>query len=461
MDTETLLREALSGRAGALGAPDDDPWPRFARREKAHRRNRRIRLASAAVVLAAAVGVQTSVVPLPGWAPGIAVAGGQTALTSAPTRGSLAGDQAWLEGMRREIKDVEDPGELWRVADRRKIRFVYAADVAGHRMVLAEVPLRLGFLTDQALIWYKGPVGAAPSAMADEGREEGGQTVVTSMDIRSDGPGYLVVIAPPTATISVSAGFDYSAAGRVVHHAPRVFAGGLAEMRLPAMPFDPGTTVTVTDRGRTLYAGPASGGWSNSSGVDPQEPTGAMLDQALAGRSFDRETMREWLGSALHDARLAAAGTTVRVRWTGTVNGQPAALFTLRHGDGGVLAYALHGSASSYRKDLRLLLPAAGVERRPIAWRMRAEGRDDRTDRIIVVVPPGTRSAALTVAGQVPVPLTLDASGSAVATLPPEAVATVTARPADGSAPSRTPVPPFETDLGGLPGDSAKTRVVG
>jgi hypothetical protein len=64
------------------------------------------------------------------------------------------------------------------------------------------------------------------------------------------------------------------------------------------------------------------------------------------------------------------------------------------------------------------------------------------------------------VTGQAPVPLTLDASGAAVTALPPEAVAAVTAHPADRSAPSTTPVPPFETDLGGLPGDTAKTRVV-
>ena len=41
--------------------------------------------------------------------------------------------------------------------------------------------------------------------------------------------------------------------------------GGLAEVRLPASPFDPGTTVVVTSGGRTLYNGPASGGWSGPS----------------------------------------------------------------------------------------------------------------------------------------------------------------------------------------------------
>jgi hypothetical protein len=462
MDTETLLREALSGRAEALGVPGDDPWPSFARRERTHRRNRRIRLVSAAVVLAAAVGVQSGVVPLPGWAPGIAIAGRQTALTSAPTRGSLAGDTAWLEGMRGAIKDVEDPGELWKVADRKKIKFVYAGDVAGRRLMLAAVPLRFGFLTDQALIWYEGAAGAAPAAMTESGREDGGQTVTTFMEGRAEGAGCLVVVAPPGTRVAVSVGFDYSAAGRIVHHAPTMFAGGVAEMTLPRAPFNPGVTVTVTEGDRTVYAGPAFGSWGSegSEGGDPQEPTGAMLDQALAGRAFDRETMRVWLGGALHDAQLVAAGTTARVRWTGTVNGQPAALVTLQHDGGGVLAYAWHGSSSSYRQDLRLLLPAAGVESRPIAWRMRAEGKDDRTGQVIVVVPPGTARATLTVGGGQPVTLALDAAGEAVTTLAPDAAATVTAYPADGSAPSSTPVTPFETDSSGLPGDTMKTRVV-
>jgi hypothetical protein len=459
VDTETLLREALSGRAEALGVPGDDPWPGFARRERTHRRNRRIRLASAAVVLAAAVGVQSGVVPLPGWVPGIAVAGRQTALTSAPTRGSLAGDAAWLEGMRGQIKDVDDPDGLWKVADRKKIRFLYAGDVAGRRLMLAAVPLRFGFLTDQALIWYEGEAGAAPAAMTEAGREDGGQTVMTLMEGRAESEGSLLVVAPPGAKVAVSVGFDYSAAGRIVHHAPRVFTGGVAEMALPRAPFNPGVTVTVTEGDRTVYAGPVSGSWG-SNGADPQVPGDAMLDQALAGRVFDRETMRNWLAGALNDARLPAAGTAARVRWTGTVNGQPAALVTIQQGKGGVLAFAWHGNFSSYREDLRLLLPAAGVDRRPIAWRMRAEGKDDRTSQVIVVTPPGTGKTMLTVSGGQPVTLSMDASGEAVTTLPPDAVATVTAYPADGSAPSTTPVPPFETDSGGLPGDTPKTRIV-
>jgi hypothetical protein len=460
VNTETLLREALEAGAGALDVPDD-PWSRFAGRERAHRRNRRVRAGVALTALAAAVGVQTGVVPLPGWAPGIAVAGRETSLINSPIRGSLAGDQAFLAGMRRRIKNIAEPGELWQVADRSKIKFVYAADVPGHRLSLALVPLRFGFLTDQALIWYEGKPGAAPADMRESGRVDGGETVVTYLDGAADRTGVLVVVAPQGATVAVRSGFTYTAQGRVRHGDPVVSTpgNGLAEVTVPPAQVDPGITVTVTSKGRTLFSGPPAGGWSGPAG-DPQEPTDAMIDRALAGRAFDRLTLRSWVSLALRDARLTAAGTTVGLRWTGTVNGQPAALLTLRQPGSGVLAYAVHGSADSYRQDLRLLLPAAGVDRRPIAWRMRAGGKDDRTDQLVVVAPAGAARVTLSPAGAPPVPVPLDATGAGIASLAPDATASVTAYAADGSTMGSTPVTPFETDLGGLPGDDLKTRVV-
>lgn len=454
MNTETLLREALSSGAGALRVPED-PWPVFARRERTHRRNRRIKVSVAVAVLAATVGVQTGLVPLPGWAPGIAVAGRATALANSPARGSLAGDKTWQAGMRREIKDVEDPGKLWQVTDRNKITFPYATDLPDRRLALALVPLRFGFLTDQALIWYEGRPGAAPTEMTEVGRTDGDTTVATYLRGDSDHPGLLVVVAPQGSTVSVSSGFRYGAGGRIEHDAPIVGAPGtgLAEITLPAAPADPGTTVTVTSGGHTLFAGPPSGGWSGT--TDTQHFSDAAIDQALRGHPFDRPTFHQWADTALVDARLPAAGTTVRLRWTGTVDGQPAALFTLRQAGGGVLAYAMHGSANSFRQDLRLLLPAAGADTRPIAWRMRTEGHDDRTDQVVVVAP-GARRATVTPA----TPVTLDPAGFGLTTLAPGAAASVTAYAADGSALGSTPVPPFETDSGGLPGDSPKTRIV-
>lgn len=461
MNTETVLKNALAAEADSLGAIED-PWPGFEKLERTHKRRRRTGIAGVAVALAALAGVQAGVVPLPAFVPGIAVTGGPGVLAEGATRGSLAGDTAFLDGLRREIKNIEDPGETWRVADRKKIKFVYAAEVAGHRLVLALVPLRFGFLDDSALVWYDGEPGAAPAQMHESGRVDGGEPVVTFSQAGSDGPGLLVVVGPGGSTVTASIGFRYSPAGRVERDANEVVSAGsgLLEAELPAAPIPPAIKVTVTSGADVLYEGGAGGGWASSSGVNPQEASEALIARALGNREFDHATLRGWVSSALSDARLAANGTKLTVRWLGTVNGQPAALFTIRPEGGGVLAYAMHGSGNSYRQDLRLLLPAAGVDKRPIAWRMRAEGKDDRTDQVIVTAPPGTERLELAATGSAPLSLTPDATGAAIASVAPFGEATVTAYTADGTRLGSTPVPPFETDMGGLPGEDGKTRIV-
>lgn len=455
MSVEELLRDGLAESAGRLDE-SAGPWAGFARRERAHRRARRIRLAALVTAVAVAVGVQTNLVPLPGWAPGLAVAGVETALINSPVRGSLAGDTEWLTAMRSAVRDVEDPGEVWK-ADRDHIRFVFAGDVGDRRLALMLVPLRFGFLRSSSLIWYDGPAGSAPSAMTERARGDS-SAVETYSQGSSDGPGVAVVIAPATATVSVSTGFHYGADGRVVHNPPIVGAG-LVAVPLPAGPFAPGLSAVVTQGGRTLYAGPVYGSWRGRE-PDPQEASPSTVAAALGSRPFDTATLTRWVSSALSDARLPADGTTVRVRWTGTVDGAPAALFTLQPAGGGVLAYAMHGAAGSWRQDLRVLLPASGHATRPIAWRMRAEGRDDRTDQVRVVAAPGSVRAELVPADGAPVLVRLDADGAGTAALPPDTTATIRVQNAGGAVTS-TPVIPFETDSGGIPGDTPKTRIVG
>jgi hypothetical protein len=457
MNAETMLRDALATGAGALPVPED-PWSGFAQREKSHRRKRRIRVGAAAAAVVAAVGVQTGIVPLPGWAPGFAVAGRETALVNSPARGSLAGDGAFLAGLRREVKDVQDPDELWKVADRNKIKLVYATDLPDRRLALVLVPLRFGFLTDQALIWYEGDRGASPSRMTEGARVDGGETVVTYLDGTGDRPGIAVVVAPAGSTISITTGFTYTAQGRVEHNEAVVPApgSGIAEITVPPARGGPAVVATVTRGERVLYRGGLDGGWS---GTDT-EVSGPQLDRILRGGAFDRTSVQRWADQALMNARLTAGGTAIGLPWTGTVNGQPAALLTLRQPGHGVLVYAFHGGSDAFRQDLRLLLPAAGADRRPIAWRMRAEGKDDRTDQVNVVAPAGAARATLTVAGAAAVPVALDATGFGTATLDPGATASVTSYAKDGSVLGVTPVPPFETDSGGIPGDDPRTRIV-
>ena len=462
VNTESVLKDALAAEADMVDVPED-PWSGFERRERTHKRRRRTALAGVVAALAAAGGVQAGVVPLPSWVPAIQVAGFNAVLGDGPVRGSLAGDKALLEGLRREIKDVEDPGETWRVADRQAIRFVYAADVGDERLVLALVPLRFGFLEDRALVWYAGEAGAPATELLESGRVDGGEPVVTYGQTRSDGPGIAVVVGPVGSTVSLSQGFRYTPEGTVEHGpSQQQPAGtGLAEMTLPPAPVPPEIKATVTRGPDTLYEGGVGGGWASNAYSDPHEVSEAMVTAALGDRTFDRATLRSWITGALRDARVTAAGTAVTLRWTGTVNGQPAALLTIQPEGGGVLAYAYHGAADSYRQDLRLLLPVKGAAERPIAWRMRADGKDDRTDQVVVTAPSGTQKVTLQIGGAAPAPVTLDTTGAAVVAVPPFAAAQVTAYGKNGVVLGTTPVPPFETDGGGLPGDTPLTRVVG
>ncbi|GAB2614899.1 hypothetical protein Aab01nite_27060 [Paractinoplanes abujensis] len=462
MNTETALKDALAAEADALGAIDN-PWPGFQQRERRHKLRRRTALAGVAAVVAAAGGVQAGVVPLPGWAPGIAVAGFNPVLNQGPVRGSLAGDKAFLEAMRQQFQDVQDPGETWRIADRNQIDFVYAADVGDTRLVLAVVPLRFGFLEDKSLIWYDGPAGAPASKMTEGGRTDAGDTVVTYSQRSAEKPGVLVVVAPAGTTVAVSEGFRYTAEGRVEHDPAKVQqpGTGLTEMVLPPAPKPPESKITVTDGADVIYEGGAATGWSSSRDYRPDEFSAATVTKALGGRTFDRETIVRWANSALQDARLGAEGTRLEIRWTGTVNGQPAALLTVQPRGGGVLAYAFHGKASAYRQDLRLLLPAANVTERPIGWRLRAENSDDKTDQVIVVGPAGTERLTLQLGSAAPTQLTADATGAATTSAPPQEEARVTAYGKDGVELGTTPVPMFEYDSGGLPGDTPKTRIVG
>lgn len=184
-----------------------------------------------------------------------------------------------------------------------------------------------------------------------------------------------------------------------------------------------------------------------------------MIAPALGKREFDRDLLRGWFKEGLDRARLPLPGTRLTVRWTGEVNGQPAALFTLREPGRGVVAFAMHGTTTAWRTDLRLLLPAAGADRRPIAWRLRAEGADDPTGQVVVTAPAGAARVTLTPAGSAPVDLDLDGSGMALATLGPDAAATVTSYAADGSPIASTPVPAFDGG-GGVIGEHPATRVV-
>ncbi|GAB7042887.1 MULTISPECIES: hypothetical protein [Catenuloplanes] len=461
MTIETTLRDELAARAATLDLPDD-PWPAFAGRERRHRRIRRARAGVVAGALAVLTVLQFGAVPMPGWAPGIAVAAANNALLNSPVRGSLAGDTAWLEGMRDRVEDLPEAEEYWRIDDKSKIRFLYAADVGDARLVLMYLPLRWGFFTDSALVWYEGAAGAAPEEMMLSASGDSEQRAAVTTAVTAGTRAHAVVVGPVGTTASISSGFSYGADGRV-HHNPPVSGppgSGIAELVLPPTPVLPPFRMTLTDGGREIPLGSTAGGGGDGVTPDPA-PFRAAAAAALGDRPFDAGMLGGWLESALHAHGLTLDAVRVGVRWTGTVGGRPAALFTVHRPGEGVLAFAVRGLDPPHgsREDLRLLLPADGADRRPIGWRLHAETGDAHTDRVHVVAPAGTARLTISVGGGAPAEVPLDAAGHGETRVAPDAAATMTAYAPDGTEIASSPLTPF-TDGGGITGDTPATRVV-
>lgn len=470
----STLGPALCQAAHGVGVPED-PWPGFARRERRHRRNRLIRAAVAAVV-AALVGVQANVVPLPGWAPGIAVAAAPAALLDAPPRGALAGDRAWLDTLRERISADPAMGRptapggsktdgFWKVGDRDRIRLLYGSDRPGRRVALVAVPLRFGLLTKEALVWYAGPAGADAGQMRYAGHSEAADDpVMTLMQAGPDGGAFAVVVGPPGSTVTISGDPRYTPRGTLEYEdIARADGSGVGFAVLPPGPLRHEPVVRVGDDNHVLFRGGLGGG--PYAGIDP---TAREMDVLLtAARRGARGTpmadadLRDVAGWALLDSRLPVAGTTVRVLWSGTEGGRPAALLTVQPAGGGVIAYAMHGDhRTGWGVDLRLLLPAEGADRRPVGWRIRADGGTrPPTGQVRVIAPPDAARVTVTVGDAPPVAVALDASKVGTTRVPPDQPATLTAYATDGSVLGATPVPPVETDMSGLPGDSPATRV--
>ncbi|MFF0470567.1 hypothetical protein ACFYPX_24415 [Micromonospora zamorensis] len=467
----STLSPALRQAAHGVDVPED-PWPAFARRERRHQRTRLIRRALAAAVGVALVGVQTNVVPLPGWAPGIAVAATPTALLDAPPRGALAGDQAWLDTLRARISAdpplrIDAPLGAWKIGDRDQIRLVYGSDQPGHRVALVAVPLRLGLLTREALVWYVGPAGAGAQQMRYGGHSEGDDDpVMTLMQAYPDRAGFAVVVGPAESTVTIGGEPRYTPKGTLEYQdIARADGGGVGFAVLPREPLPSEPVVRVSRGDQVFFQGGLGGG--PYAAVDPSGPEmDALLTAArrpARGTPLDDADLRTFVQTALLDSHVPAAGTTVRVRWSGSEHGQAAALLTVQPAGGGVLAYAMHGDErTGWWTDLRLLLPAEGVDQRPIGWRVRADdGTRPPTGQVRVIAPPDAARVTVTVGGAPPATVTLDASNAGTAEVPPDQPATLTAYARDGGVLGTTPLPPVETDTdaGGLPGDSVATRV--
>ncbi|SHH35161.1 hypothetical protein [Geodermatophilus nigrescens] len=187
-----------------------------------HRRDRRRRTGTAAVAVAvAAVVVAVPVVvrggddPAP--ATGVAAPGSvPDGVLDGPPRGSLAGDAAFVEGVRRLPWSGDAAGVPEPALDGRRV--VFAGEVAGQRWALVAAPngdqpaplvpdpeleTDLGARGGTVAAWFTGPAGAAPEQMAVHGLP---RVVDPAQPLASADPvtGAVVVVTEPGDVVSVS-----------------------------------------------------------------------------------------------------------------------------------------------------------------------------------------------------------------------------------------------------------------
>jgi hypothetical protein len=456
---EELIRDTLAHRAAAPTPASPDPWEAFTGRERSHRTRRHAVRAGLGITVGGLVAaVAAGALPIPAALPVPVLPAGVSVLSESPTRGSLAGDEAWLDGLRDSVK-VDDPE--WTIFDRSRIKIHFAGDVPGARVAVMTVRMRRGLTANTETMSVQGKVGASPEEMSPTHTGETGP-VFAQLVGNDEGPGYLLVVAPPEASIRTSLGNVYGKDGRVVRN--RVtgkVSDGIAIVEVPAAKRWPSTHIRVVQDGQTLFDDSANAIRWTMTPRPPSEvndevdvPTAVQEALAASGSSMSLSTAAEFVEKSMEDAVLSTSQTPFRIPWTGILDGQPAALVELAPKDGGRILYAYHGDV----RDQRLLIPAEGAETRPLLWRVRADS-GALTAEVAVFAPPGTKRAQL-VAGSSVTPIQLNDAGFATVTVPLGTVVSVAAFDKDDKLLGTTPLRESASDVDGLPGESSTTRLV-
>lgn len=229
---------------------------------------------------------------------------------------------------------------------------------------------------------------------------------------------------------------------------------GLVEEVLAPHAVPPSITATLTKDGKTLPIESEGMAWGES-GVDMDAYT-AKAEAALGDNSSDPAALGARLKDALDTAALPLEGTDLKVRYAGTFRGQDLNVFTLQQPGQGVLAFAYYWSSEGSGVSLRLLLPAEGIDSRPIAYH--PQEQHGPSEETIVVAPEGAERVTVTVEGEDPIEVDLKAGIGAVDADPAkEAIATAYAP--DGSEMGSTPVRSLAGSRANI-GDTPETRVV-
>jgi hypothetical protein len=353
MDELTLVREALDGAAEQVQVrpPSRAELDGGFRRVRVRRRLARTgKAAGTLAALATSLAVlQLGVVPLPAWVPAVPVTSGTTsALAAGPTRGSLAGDDAWLEALRAKIATFdrsESGGERWRAPSPAAVDVIYAGDVGEYRVAIVETPLRWGVIESRMQLSYLGVRGAAASEMAEGWSNAPEETAMVSL---GDGS-----LPPEAGATGMGAVVVSSSVNTVNRQGPPVIAadGSISWATAELAPTAPGVwQLSMPANGPRTYLtwdGAEQpmlvGGWGWNSwqeadraalldGVRParRDPSGPGVVSSVPGD----ERLAGSVGTAQFNSGQALGSSTRRLLWSGTLDGAPTDVVEVRVASG-------------------------------------------------------------------------------------------------------------------------------
>ena len=273
MTVETELQERLARLAERTAPPPRESLARTVVATHRARRRQAVGLTSLVAVVAALVVLSTTT--LGGQSDTTAATAtvgdpaGPNAATAAPvdvlagpTRGSLAGDAAFLEAVRQLPWTSDVAGSDVPDAPVESRRVVFAGDVGASRLVVVagantvepvvtdpELQTDLGALSDVATAWFVGPVGAAPEQLELQSVPRG-TTVDQPLAALDPTTGALVVLTAPGDEVSISLRPEITADGSAVREYQGLDArDGVATAVLPA-----GSTSAQALRGQVVRA---------------------------------------------------------------------------------------------------------------------------------------------------------------------------------------------------------------
>lgn len=385
-------------------------------RQARRRRLRRVVSTSVAMVLAAAVGVQTGLLPYPAWAPAIGLTAAPSLLDVGVVRGSLHGDAVFLRELREVAagRSARESEGTWRVPSVDDVDVLYAGDVGGRRVALVESRMRTGVLQSRVQVWFAGPAGSAAEELTEL---SSGPTVATAhlwfSPVQGQQEGLLLVVTARRAPLLLAGPRTYAADG-TVHRLNRSLTpdatGVIAERIRTGLPADLALRLPTLDDG-------AQDGWVDlldAQGVasDPlggrarRVPTALVHPTGRPPSARDLGRLQESLGNLLSASRLTVDPARCRYLWKGALGSWTDVRVVAATAPSGAHLVGIDLWApqpdepgTAIGTSVRTALAAGPVERLAVAWQM--DGPGDKGDRrptrsVGVLGPAGATTARMT-----------------------------------------------------------------